>query len=239
MRFVVAQDAAAAARAAAEFVAERLARALARRGSATLAVSGGRAAGSLLEALAERELAWDGLQLLQVDERIAPADDEARNWRVVLGSPLAAHLGADRMHPMPVELADPAAAARRYAETLIATAGDPPTLDVVHLGLGADGHAASLFPGDALLSERVLLVGVSGQHAGHRRLTLTLPALDRARAIVWLVTGAEKAAALAGLQRGDRSLPAAHVDPTRATCFADQAAARMLMTPPRQPRADP
>jgi 6-phosphogluconolactonase len=228
MRIVVAREPIDGARTAAEFIAERLRQALARRGGATLAVSGGRAAGALLEALAERELAWDGVHLLQVDERIAPVDDEARNWRLVLRSPLAARLTADRMHPMPIELAGPALAAQRYAETLAAVAGDPPALDVVHLGLGADGHTASLFPGDALLSERALLVGVSGRHAGHRRLTLTLPALNRARALVWLVTGTEKAAALAGLRRGDRSLPAAHLDPTRATCFADEAAAASL-----------
>jgi 6-phosphogluconolactonase len=225
MRLVVARDATAAAQAAAAFVAERLARALAQRRRATLAVSGGRAAEALLEALAERELAWHTVDVLQVDERIVPADDADRNWRAVLRSPLAARLAAERMHPMPVELADPAVAAGRYAETLIAVAGDPPALDVVHLGLGADGHAASLVPGDPLLAERAALVGVSGPYAGHRRLTLTLPALDRARAIAWLVTGADKAAALAGLARGERALPAALVERTRATCFADEAAA--------------
>ncbi len=225
MRLVVARDDAAAARAAAEFVAERLGRALVRSRRATLALSGGRAAAWLLAALAERELAWHGVHLLQVDERLVPADDADRNWRTVLRSPLAARLAAERMHPMPVELADATLAARRYAETLIAVAGDPPALDVVHLGLGADGHTASLFPGDAALAERRELVAVSGHHAGHRRLTLTLPALDRARAVAWLVTGADKTAALAGLRRGDRALPAARVGRTRARCFADEAAA--------------
>lgn len=225
MRLVIAPDATAAARAAAQFVTERLARVLARGRRPTLALSGGRAAVLLLEALAEGELAWDEVHLLQVDERISPVDDVARNWRAVLRSPLAARLAADRMHPMPVELPDPSVAARGYAETLLAVAGDPPALDVVHLGLGADGHTASLFPGDALLGERRKFVGVSGYHAGHRRLTVTLPVLDRAQAIAWLVTGADKAAALARFARGDRAMPAALVSQTRATCFADEMAA--------------
>ncbi|HKC43732.1 MAG TPA: 6-phosphogluconolactonase [Burkholderiales bacterium] len=228
MRIVVARDATSAARAAAEFIGDRLTRALARERGATLALSGGRAATALFEALAEQPLPWQAIDVFQVDERIVPSDHLARNLGLLMRSPLARHLAADRIHPIPIELGDPARVARRYAETLAAIAGDPPALDVVHLGLGPDGHTASLFRADPEALASSELVGASGRHAGHARLTLTLAALNGARSIAWLVTGAEKAAALAGLERRDRALPGAWVERKRATCFADEAAAAAL-----------
>jgi 6-phosphogluconolactonase len=228
MRIVVARDATSAARAAAAFIGDRLTRTLARKRRATLAVSGGRAAMALFEALAEQPLPWQAIDVFQVDERIVPSDHLARNWGLLARSPLAARLAADKVHPIPIELGDPARVARRYAETLVALAGDPPALDVVHLGLGPDGHTASLFRADPEALAPGELVGASGRHAGHARLTLTLAALNGARSIAWLVTGAEKAAALAGLERGDRALPAAWVERKHATCFADEAAATTL-----------
>jgi 6-phosphogluconolactonase len=228
MRIVVARDATSAACAAAAFIGDRLTRALARKRGATLAVSGGRAAMVLFEALAEQPVPWHAIDVFQVDERIVPSDHLARNWGLLVRSPLAAHLAAERIHPIPIEFGDPAHVARRYAETLVAVAGDPPTLDVVHLGLGPDGHTASLFRADPEALASGELVGTSGRHAGHARLTLKLAALNGARSIAWLVTGAEKAAALAGLERGDRALPAAWVERKRATCFVDEAAATAL-----------
>jgi len=228
MRIVVARDATSAARAAAAFIGDRLTRALARKRGATLAVSGGRSAMALFEALAEQPLPWQAIDVLQVDERIVPSDHLARNWGLLARSPLARHLAADRTHPIPIELGDPTRVVRRYAETLVTLAGDRPALDVVHLGLGPDGHTASLFRADPETLSSRELVGASGRHAGHARLTLTLAALNGARSIVWLVTGAEKAAALAGLERGDRALPAAWVEREHATCFADEAAATAL-----------
>ena len=232
MRIVVARDATSAARAAAAFIGDRLTRALARKRGATLAVSGGRAAMTLFEALAEQPLPLHAIDVFQVDERIVPSDHLARNWGLLARSPLAPHLAADRVHPIPIEVGDPVRVARRYAETLVALAGDPPALDVVHLGLGPDGHTASLFRADPEAFASGELVGASGRYAGHARMTLTFAALNAARSIAWLVTGAEKSAALAGLERGDRALPAAWVERKRATCFADEAAATALARAP-------
>jgi len=126
---------------------------------------------------------------------------------------------------MPVEDPALAEAAARYASELRAITGTPPVLDLVHLGLGPDGHTASLVPGDAALDVTADDVTVSGVYQGHRRMTLTFPTLDRARAILWLVTGAEKQSMLARLQAGDRSIPAGRVRNEHAWILADAAAA--------------
>jgi 6-phosphogluconolactonase len=126
---------------------------------------------------------------------------------------------------MPVEEADLASAAERYQRELRAVAGTPPVLDLVQLGLGADGHTASLFAGDPALDVEDADVAASGPYQGRRRVTLTLPALGRARRILWIVTGAAKADALARLRRGDRGIPAARVRSDRALLLADEAAA--------------
>ena len=131
---------------------------------------------------------------------------------------------------MPVDDADLDAAAERYAATLAHLAGSPPVLDVVHLGIGADGHTASLVPGDPALDVTDRDVAVTGIHHGRRRMTLTLPALNRARGIVWLVTGADKAPVLARLQSGDAMLPAGRVAVADARLYADREAAALRGT---------
>jgi 6-phosphogluconolactonase len=232
VRIVIATDPADLARQAARGIARALRTAITARGQATLAVSGGSTPGDLLEALAVETLPWDRLHLLQVDERIAPADHPDRNIEL-LRRRLLAHraFASDQVHPMPVEDPDPDAAAARYTRTLRQLAGDPPVLDVVQLGLGTDGHTASLVPDDPALEVVERDVAVTGSYGGWRRLTLTVPTLARARSIVWLVAGADKRAAVAGLLAGDPDLPASHIPPDRAMLFLDPAAA------PRPPTA--
>ena len=116
-------------------------------------------------------------------------------------------------------------AAKQYAATLAKIAGSPPVLDLIHLGLGPDGHTASLVPGDPVLQVSDADVAVTGIYQGRRRITLTYPLLNRARRILWLVTGSEKAGMLVRLRNSDPSIPAGRVNPERALVLADQAAA--------------
>lgn len=227
MRIVIAADHADLARHAAAEIAAALRTAVTARGQATLAVSGGRTPGDLLEALAAETLPWDRLHLLQVDERIAPAGHPDRNLEL-LRRRLLSHrdLAGDQVHPMPVEDPDPAAAAARYTRTLRHLAGDPPVLDVVQLGLGTDGHTASLVPDDPALEVVDRDVAVAGSYGGWPRLTLTVPAIARARSIVWLVAGADKRAAVVRLLAGDPAIPASRIPSDRAVLFLDPAAAR-------------
>ncbi|MGH8243759.1 MAG: 6-phosphogluconolactonase, partial [Steroidobacteraceae bacterium] len=206
-------------------IAERLAHAVRARGLATLAISGGNTPWGMFERLAAHDLPWNGIHVLQVDERIVPLDHEARNWRRFLTNRLACRVPDANRHAMPVEIEDFELAATQYANTLTGRAGDPPELDVVHLGIGEDGHTASLFAGDPLLEEQRRWVGVSGRYQGHPRLSLTLPALDRARSIVWLAVGFRRRDAVTRLLAGDPSVPASRVERDRAICFTDPGAA--------------
>jgi 6-phosphogluconolactonase len=226
VRIVVVADPVDLAREAASEIARALRTAITARGQATLAVSGGSTPGDLLEALAAETLPWDRLHLLQIDERIAPAGHPDRNLEL-LRRRLLAHraLADDQVHPMPVEDPDPDTAAARYARTLRQLAGDPPVLDVVQLGLGTDGHTASLVADDPALEVVDRDVAVTGSYGRWRRLTLTVPMLARARSIVWLVAGADKRAPVARLLAGDRTIPVSRIPPDRALLFLDPAAA--------------
>lgn len=225
MDWVTGEDVATTEQAAAEFIAARLREAIAARGRATLAISGGTTPWGMFGRLADSVLDWRAVHLLQVDERIVPADDDARNWKHLLATPLAARVAMAQRHPMPVEMQDPQLAATHYAATLARICGDPPVLDVVQLGIGDDGHTASLFAGDPLLEETGREVGVSLPREGIARLTLTRAALDRARCVVWLALGAARQPAVARLFAADQSIPASRVARERATCFTDPAAA--------------
>ena len=163
--------------------------------------------------------------MVQVDERVAPAGDADRNITHLRES-LLDHtpIRPDHVHAMPVESPDLEAAAAQYAATLGEIAGLPPTIDLVHLGLGPDGHTASLVPGDPVLNVTQPDVAVTGVYQGRRRMTLTYPIINRARRILWLVTGAEKAAMLDRLNKGDLSIPAGRILQDRAVVFADRAA---------------
>ena len=225
MEWISCEDLTAAERAAADFIAASLAAASRERGGATFAISGGTTPWGMFARLAAHDLPWNGIHVFQVDERVVPLDHAARNWRRFLANPLARRVPEANAHAMPVEIAESELAAHHYANTLAARAGDPPELDVVHLGIGEDGHTASLFAGDPLLLEKQRLVGVSHRHQGHRRLTLTLPALNRARRVVWFAVGTGRRDALSRLHEGDRAIPASHVERDRAVCFTDADAA--------------
>jgi 6-phosphogluconolactonase len=220
-------DAEAVARKAAGFVAAAAREAVSARGRFVFAVSGGHTPWVMLRALAGEDVPWAGVHVVQVDERAAPAGDPDRNLTHLRDSLLShAPLPPGQVHAMPVEGPDLDAAAKAYAATLRAVAGDPPVIDLVHLGLGPDGHTASLVPGDAVLNVTdVDVAPTGGTYQGRRRLTLTYPVIDRARQILWLVTGAEKAGPLAKLRAADPSIPAGRVSQARAVVLADQAAA--------------
>jgi 6-phosphogluconolactonase len=225
LKVEVLPDSASVARRAARFVAAEARAAVAAHGRFALAVSGGRTPWQMLQALAGEDVPWNAVHLFQVDERVAPAGDPDRNLTHIETSLLPkAPLPSAQLHAMPVD--DPALpeAAARYARELRAVAGAPPVLDLVHLGLGSDGHTASLVPGDAALDVTRDDVTVSGIYQGHQRMTLTFPTLDRARRILWLVTGAEKQPMLARLQAGDRSIPAGRVRSEHALILVDAAA---------------
>lgn len=226
MRLETRADATTAARAAARFVAGCARRAMSERGRFIAAFSGGSTPLEMLEALVAEDLPWHDMHVFQVDERVAPRGDPARNLAQLENALLGrTPLTGERVHAMAVEEPELDGAAARYAELLLEAAGTPPVLDLVHLGLGDDGHTASLVPGDATLAVTDRDVAVSGEYRGQRRMTLTLPSIDRARQRLWLVTGAGKAAMLARLMAGDRSIPAGRVRAEDCVVFADAAAA--------------
>jgi 6-phosphogluconolactonase len=230
MKIQVLPDADAVAKAGAAFIAEATRAAGTARGRCTLALSGGRTPWVMLQALvADRSVPWQQLEILQVDERVAPADSPDRNLRHLRESLLSsAPLPADNLYPMPVEDSDLAAAAARYARTIEALAGTPPALDLVHLGLGPDGHTASLVPGDPVLEVTDAWVGTTQPYQQHPRMTLTYPVLNRARAILFIVTGEEKADALLRLSRRDATIPAGRIENQSVVVIADEAAAARL-----------
>ena len=226
MKLEVLADADAAARRAAEFIASESRAAIEARGRFAFAVSGGRTPWQMLRILATLPLPWSGVHLFQVDERVAPSGDSDRNLTHIAESLLAnAAVRSAHVHAMPVEDADLGAAAARYARELATLAGSPPVLDLVHLGLGPDGHTASLVPGDPVLDVVDRDVALTGAYLGRMRMTLTYPMLNRARRMLWLVTGSEKTAMLARLRAGDRGIPAGRVQSGRAVIVTDAAVA--------------
>jgi 6-phosphogluconolactonase len=226
MRIEVLADPDAVARRSAALIAAAARTAVAARGRFTLAVSGGRTPWKMLRMLAVEDVPWHAVHLFQVDERVAPAGDADRNLTHIEESLLSrVQLSPDRMHAMPVEEADLVKAAARYADTLRAVAGSPPVLDVVHLGLGPDGHTASLVPDDPVLEIADAYVATTMVYQKRRRMTLTFPTLDSARCVLWVVTGAEKVAMLERLRGGDPSIPAGRVRQEQAVVLADRAAA--------------
>jgi len=219
----------AVARTAAAVLAAEIRAAVADRGRCVLAVSGGRTPWMMYQALAKQELPWQRLQIVQVDERVAPLGDPDRNLTHLRESLLPqAPLRPEQFHTMPVDDPDLNAGAKTYAHLLAELAGAPPVIDLVHLGLGPDGHTASLVPGDPVLDVSDSDVALTGVYQGRRRMTLTYPVINRACRILWVVTGHEKAAALVRMRDADRSIPAGRVSHTHAMVIADRAAASML-----------
>ena len=226
MKIEIFADSDAVAREAAAIIAAEARAAVAERGRFIMAVSGGHTPWVMLSALAGEEVPWANVHLAQVDERVAPAGHPDRNLTHLRESLLEhAQLPPGQVYAMPVESTDLDAAAKEYAATLTQIAGSPPVLDLVHLGLGPDGHTASLVPGDAVLQVNDADVAATGIYQGRRRLTLTYPTLNRARRILWLVTGSDKVGMLVRLREADPSIPAGRVNPERALLLADHAAA--------------
>ncbi len=226
MKIDVLADADSVARAAASIIAEKARSGVAARGRFIMAVSGGRTPWMMLRALSDQDMPWDKVHVVQVDERVAPAGHPDRNLTHLRDSLLThAPLPMDHIYAMPVEASDLEAAAAQYAATLQEIAGSPPVLDLVHLGLGSDGHTASLIPGDPVLKAAETDVALTGSYQGRRRMTLTYPILNRSRCILWLVTGSGKAGMLARLRDGDLSIPAGQVHREQAIVLADRAAA--------------
>jgi 6-phosphogluconolactonase len=209
-------DASAVATRAAAHVAEHARQAVRDHDRFTLAVSGGHTPWAMFKALASEEMPWERTAIFQVDERIAPAGDPDRNLTHLQES-LPAE-GTTEIHGMPVEAEDLERAAGAYEREL------PERFDLIHLGLGPDGHTASLIPGDPVLEAMDRDVALTGIYQGRRRMTLTYPALGRAQAILWLVAGADKAAALRGLLAGEASIPAGRVEARHALIVADRSA---------------
>lgn len=210
----VVKDAEAAAVEAArrvEMVAEA---AITERGEFNFAVSGGRTPWRMLELLAEDGLNWSRTSLFQVDERVAPTGSDQRNLtHLVLTLPLACQAA---IRPMPVGADDLESAARSYEYSL------PDRFDLIHLGLGPDGHIASLIPGDSILGVRDRRVALTtGEYQGTRRMSLTYEAIDQARQILFLVTGEEKRDALIGLTAADASIPAGRIENSQITVITD------------------
>ena len=209
-------DAEAVARRGAEIVAAAAAEAVADHGRFQFAVSGGRTPWAMFADLAGK-MPWEKTTIYQVDERIAPDGDPDRNLTQLQRALPPG--GASDVRAMPVTFTDLETAADDYAASL------PEAFDLVHLGLGPDGHTASLIPGDPVLEVTDRDVALTGEYQGRRRMTLTYPVLNRARRILWLVTGDDKVDALARLREGDESIPGGRVSSAHALVVADAAAA--------------
>ena len=208
-------DPAAVAAAGAAFVAERARAAVAAGGRFRFAVSGGHTPWAMFAELASQQVPWDAVVIYQVDERVAPSGDPDRNLthlRQALGTAPA------QVRAMPVNDGDLEVAAAAYADSL------PAHFDLVHLGLGPDGHTASLVPGDPVLAVTDRLVALTRPYQDRVRMTLTYPALARARQILWLITGSDKKEPLAKLLAGDTTIPAARVEAEASLVMADRAA---------------
>jgi 6-phosphogluconolactonase len=230
MKIHVLPDSEAVARTAAKVIAMEAVAAASKRGRFVVAVSGGHTPWQMLRALADEPMPWKDVHVVQVDERVAPAGDPDRNLTHLRESLLEhAPLAPEQIHAMPVEEDDLGAGAASYAHLLEQIAGSPPVLDLVHLGLGSDGHTASLVPDDPVLDVTDRDVVLTGIYQERRRMTLSYPILNRSRRILWLVTGADKAEMLVRLQCGDTAIPAGRVRQEKAYLLSDRAAARQAM----------
>ena len=229
MKIEILADAESVAREGAAIIAAKARAAVAARGRFTVALSGGHTPWVMLRHLVSEDVPWSSIHVAQVDERVAPEGHPDRNLTHLRESLLKhAPIRPEQIHAMPVEAPDLETAASRYAEALRMIAGSPPVLDLIHLGLGPDGHSASLVPGDPVLSVTNADVALTRIYQGRRRMTLTYPMINRARDILWLVTGDEKAAMLKRLRNGDKSIPAGRIRQDDALMIADRTAARQL-----------
>jgi 6-phosphogluconolactonase len=211
---------------AAQIIASAARNAVAARGRFVMAVSGGRTPWQMLRALANEDVPWASVHVVQVDERIAPDGDKDRNLTHLRESLLShAPIPESHIHAMPVNATDLDQACSDYTATLESLCGHPPTLDLAHLGLGPDGHTASLIPGDPVCHVQNAEVALTGIYQNRRRMTLTYPVLNRSRHILWVVTGAEKKTMIPRLLAADPTIPAGPISQQNATLLADTDAA--------------
>ena len=226
MNVEILPDEASLARRSAAVIAAAAREAVAARGRFVMAVSGGKSPWVMLADLADEDVPWKNVHVFQIDERIAPAGDPDRNY-VHLRDSLLQHapIPPQQIYAMPVENPDSQAAAAQYAQTLESVAGKPPVLDLAHLGLGPDGHTASLIPGDPVLNVTDRDIAITGVYQGRNRMTMTYPVINRARKIMWLVSGKDKVAAFTKLKTGDQSIPGGRITRDQALLLADRDAA--------------
>lgn len=230
MKIEVYADPESVAREAAKLIAQEAREAIAAHGKFVMAVSGGKTPWIMLRYLANENVPWKAVHVVQVDERVAPEGDPDRNLTHLRKSLLEhAPLPPDQIHAMPVEATNLEEACMQYERTLHKIAGSSPVLDLVHLGLGSDGHTASLVPGDPVLGVEDANVAVTGIYQNRRRMTLTYPVINRSRRVLWLATGAEKVGMLTRLEAGDASIPAGRVNRDSAVVLADRAAANRIV----------
>lgn len=222
MKTEVTDSADALAVAVADHVTAAIRDAVATRGAAVIAFSGGTTPEPMLRRLATRDIPWTKVTVFQVDERVAPDGHGDRN-AAMLQRALLDHVDA-AAHLMPVTDDDLESAAQRYAQLL----GDA-VLDMVHLGLGADGHTASLVPGDPVLEVEDRWVALTDEYQGRRRMTLTYPAINQAGTIIWEVAGDDKAEAVIAMLTGGE-VPASRVSKRQATLITDARAGRLLQS---------
>jgi 6-phosphogluconolactonase len=226
MQYEIFADESAVAAAAATLIAAEARAAVAARGRFLMAVSGGKTPWAMLRLLAAEDVPWAAVHVFQVDERLAADGDPDRNLTHLHASLLGnAPIPLENIHAMPVTAADPAHGVRDYEETLVRWSGKPPVLDLVHLGLGADGHTASLVPGDPALDCHDRDVAATGVYQNRHRMTLTFPLINRSRRILWLATGAAKIPMVARLLAADATIPAGVVAQENAILFVDKDAA--------------
>jgi len=230
MKIEILPTADAVARRGASVIGQQARAAINERGRFVFAVSGGTTPWVMLRELAAENLPWDKVHILQVDERVAPEGDADRNLTQLLESLKdVSGLPRENIHPMPVTDPNLDDAATSYAETLKRLTGSPPVIDLVHLGLGSDGHTASLVPGDAVLKVNQAEVALTtSEYQGRRRMTLTYPAINRARQILWLVTGSSKAEAVSRMADGDAAIPAGRIRQSSSLLIVDDAASSHL-----------
>ena len=223
MKVEIFPDEASLAKRAAAVMAEEARAAVAARGRFVMAVSGGKSPWVMLADLANEDVPWPNVHVFQIDERIAPEGDPDRNYTHLRASLLEhAPIPERQIYAMPVTMPDSEAAARQYAQTLEGIAGKPPVLDLAHLGLGPDGHTASLIPGDPVLKVTDRDIAITGVYQGRNRMTMTYPVINRARKILWLVSGKDKVNAFPKLRAGDPSVPAGRISQAQALLLADK-----------------
>jgi 6-phosphogluconolactonase len=219
----------AVAQEAAGIIAAEARSAVAARGRFVLAVSGGKSPWRMLQLLASEDVPWSQVHIFQVDERIAPAGSPDRNLEGLRRNLLErVPISEAHVHPMPVDEPDLESAARDYVRGMEALTCNPPVLDLVHLGLGPDGHTASLIPGDPVLEIQDRDVAITGPYQGRRRMTLTYPVINRARRVLWLVIEADKREALVRLLQADLAIPAGRIQQESAIVLADSATGAAL-----------